>query len=172
MKLKGSRQPESRGVGNVSNWPNLSRTAAIDVLFSINFDVFFDFIYFRFHPRTAKWKGNVLPNRRNAAIRSMFFSSFIMRIAYWRTESVCVLRQCAANCKKACEILSENYRRCNTVAHCRMGQGALLCHYISAGNDVQNKFKKGNAASNSPHFAYSGGHRLLIFLYWGGNGNT
>jgi hypothetical protein len=42
--FKGSRQPESRRVGNVSNWPNLSRTAAIDVLFSINFDVVFDFI--------------------------------------------------------------------------------------------------------------------------------
>jgi hypothetical protein len=29
-----------------------------------------------------------------------------MRIAYWRNESVCVLRQCAANCKKAREILT------------------------------------------------------------------
>jgi hypothetical protein len=39
--LKGSRQPESRGVRNVSICPILSRTAAIDVLFSINFAVIF-----------------------------------------------------------------------------------------------------------------------------------
>ncbi len=31
----------------------------------------------------------------------MFFSSFIILIAYWRSESVRVLRQCAANCKKS-----------------------------------------------------------------------
>jgi hypothetical protein len=35
LSLKGSRQPESRGVRNVSICPNMSRTAAIDVLFSI-----------------------------------------------------------------------------------------------------------------------------------------
>jgi hypothetical protein len=53
-KLKGSRQPERRGVRNVSNDHNLSRTAAIDVLFSFNFAVVFDFIYFRFRPSKAK----------------------------------------------------------------------------------------------------------------------
>jgi hypothetical protein len=36
----------------------------------------------------------------------------------------------------------------------------------------QNNFKKRNAASNSPHFAYSSGQHLFILLYWGGNGNT
>jgi hypothetical protein len=46
--IKGSRQRERRGFGNVSNGPNLSRTAAIDVLFSINFAVVFYFMYFRF----------------------------------------------------------------------------------------------------------------------------
>ncbi len=50
QSLKGSRQPESRGVRNVSIFPILSRTAAIDVLFSINFAVVFDFMYFRFRP--------------------------------------------------------------------------------------------------------------------------
>ncbi len=35
-RVKGSRQRERRGVGNVANGPNLSRTAAIDVLFFIN----------------------------------------------------------------------------------------------------------------------------------------
>jgi hypothetical protein len=38
------------GVGNVSKVPNMSWTAAIDVLFSIHFAVVFDFIYFRFRP--------------------------------------------------------------------------------------------------------------------------
>jgi hypothetical protein len=52
--FKGSRQRERRGVGNVSNGPNFSRTAAIDVLFSVNFAVVFDFIYFRFRPSKAK----------------------------------------------------------------------------------------------------------------------
>jgi hypothetical protein len=52
--LKGSRQPERRGARNVSNDPNLSRTAAIEVLFSINFTVVLDFIYFRFRPSKLK----------------------------------------------------------------------------------------------------------------------
>ncbi len=78
--LKCSRQRESRGVGNVSNCPNLSQTAAIDVLFSINFAIVFDFTYFRFRPSKAKWIGNVLSNRRNAAIRSVFF--FLLCIAH------------------------------------------------------------------------------------------
>jgi hypothetical protein len=38
----------------VSNDPNLSRAAAIDVLFSINFAVVFDFMYIRFRPSKAK----------------------------------------------------------------------------------------------------------------------
>ncbi len=65
--IKGSRQPESRGVRNVSIWPNLSGTAAIDVLFSINFAVVFDFMYCRFRPSKAKWLGDVLTNGQNAA---------------------------------------------------------------------------------------------------------
>ncbi len=38
--------------------------------------------------------------------------------------------------KKACEILTGNYRRCNIVAHCLMAQGASLHQYICAGSDV------------------------------------
>jgi hypothetical protein len=67
--LKGSRQSESRGGRNVSICPNLSRTAAIDVLFSINFAVVFDFMYFRFRPSKAISKGKVLTNRQHAAKR-------------------------------------------------------------------------------------------------------
>ncbi len=52
--FKGGRQRESREARNVSNCPNLPRTAAIDVLFSINFAVAFDFTYFRFGPSRAK----------------------------------------------------------------------------------------------------------------------
>ncbi len=43
-----------RRLMNVSNCPNLSQTAAIDVLFSINFAIVFDFTYFRFRPSKAK----------------------------------------------------------------------------------------------------------------------
>ncbi len=92
LLLSGSRQRERRGFGKVSNILNMSRTAVIEVLFSFNFDVVFDFMYFRFRPSKAKWIGNVLTNRRNAAIRSMFFFPFILHIAYWRTKSVCVIR--------------------------------------------------------------------------------
>jgi hypothetical protein len=46
----------------------MSLTAAIDVLFSLNFAVVFDFIYFRFRPSKAKSIGNVLTNRQNATI--------------------------------------------------------------------------------------------------------
>jgi len=63
--LKGSR----RGVGKVPNVHNMSLTAAIDVLFSLNFAVVFDFMYFRFRPSKAKSIGNVLTNRQNAAKR-------------------------------------------------------------------------------------------------------
>jgi hypothetical protein len=52
--IKGSRQRERRGFGKVSNIRNMSRTAAIDVLFSFNFTVVFDFMYFRFRPSKAK----------------------------------------------------------------------------------------------------------------------
>ncbi len=44
--FKGSRQWESRRVWSVSICPNLARTAAIEVCFSLNFAVVFDFIYF------------------------------------------------------------------------------------------------------------------------------
>ncbi len=36
------------------NVHNMSLTAAIDVLFSVNFAVVFDFMYFRFRPSNAK----------------------------------------------------------------------------------------------------------------------
>jgi hypothetical protein len=51
----------------VPNVHNMSLTAAIDVLFSVNFAVVFDFMYFCFRPSKAKLKGNVLTNRQNAA---------------------------------------------------------------------------------------------------------
>ncbi len=52
--FKGSRQRERRGFGKVSNIRNMSRTAAIEVLFSLNFAVVFDFMYFRFRPSKEK----------------------------------------------------------------------------------------------------------------------
>ncbi len=50
------------------NVPNMSLTAAIDVLFSLNFVVDFDFMYFRFRPSKAKSIGNALTNRQNKRI--------------------------------------------------------------------------------------------------------
>ena len=46
------------------NVHNMSLTAAIDVLFFVNFAVVFDFMYFRFRPIKAKSIGIVLPNRK------------------------------------------------------------------------------------------------------------
>ncbi len=48
------------------NVHNMSLTAVIDVLISLNFAVVFDFMYFRFRPSKAKSLGNVLTNRQNA----------------------------------------------------------------------------------------------------------
>ncbi len=76
LHFKGSRQWESRGVWNVSNCPNLARTAAIEVRFSLNFAVVFDFMYFRFRPSKAKWIGDVLTNRPNAA-------NYLQRFFVW-----------------------------------------------------------------------------------------
>jgi hypothetical protein len=51
----------------VPNVPNMSLTATINVLFSLNSAVVFDFMYFRFRPRKANSIGNALTNRQNAA---------------------------------------------------------------------------------------------------------
>ncbi len=76
-----------------------SQTVAIEVCFPFSFAVVFDFIHFRFRPSKAKSIGNVLTSRQSAALRSIVF--FLFRIAYWRTESYCVLRQCGVNRKKS-----------------------------------------------------------------------
>ena len=76
VNVKGSRQPESRGVWNMSNCPNLPGTAAIGVRFSVNFAVVFDFIYFRFRPSKAKWIGDDLTNGQNAA-------NYLQRFFIW-----------------------------------------------------------------------------------------
>ena len=69
----------------MSNCPNLARTVAIGVRFSLNFSVVFDFIYFRFRPSKAKWIGNVLPNRLNAAnYLQRFFLLLILFAASFR----------------------------------------------------------------------------------------
>ncbi len=45
----------------MSNCPNLAQTAAIDVLFSINYAVVLDLIYFRFWPSKAKTDHHMQP---------------------------------------------------------------------------------------------------------------
>ncbi len=99
--LKGSRQWEHRWVRNVSICPNLARTAAIEVRFSINFAVVFDdFNVFPCPPSKPKLIGDVPMNRQNAAARRIFFFSFVPRSAYWRNESSCIIRRCVATWKK------------------------------------------------------------------------
>ncbi len=53
--------------------PNLARTAAIEVRFSINFAVVFDFNVYPFPPSKPKLIGDVPMNRQNAAVH-IFFS--------------------------------------------------------------------------------------------------
>jgi hypothetical protein len=60
----------------VSICPNLARTAAIEVRFSINFAVVFDFNVFPVSPSKPKLIGNVPMNRQNVAARRIFFLLF------------------------------------------------------------------------------------------------
>jgi hypothetical protein len=66
----------------------LSGTAAIDVLFSINFAVVFDIMYFRFHPSKAKRLGDVLTNGQNAAntCSVSFFEVILLAASILKTE--------------------------------------------------------------------------------------
>ncbi len=71
------------------NVPNMTLTAAIDVLFSLDFAVIFDFMYFRFRPSTAKSIGNALTNRHNAAnflLRFFFLISFVRCVHLGNTK--------------------------------------------------------------------------------------
>jgi hypothetical protein len=100
-----------------------------------------------------------------------------MRIAYWRTESVCAIRGCAAHRKKICEIKLGNYRRCKFGPHYLMAQDVLLRQYIGAAQVYLSLMIQQNSFTlcgdnNLRRCAYSSGHHLLILLYWGGNGNT
>ena len=55
-----------------------------------------------------------------------FFLSFVTRTAYWRNESSCVIRRCAATRKKIREIKFENYRRCKFGPHYLLAQGYIV----------------------------------------------
>ncbi len=59
------------------NVHNMSLTAAIDVLFSLNFAVVFDFNVFPFPPSKPKLIGDVPMNRQNATARRIFFFSLL-----------------------------------------------------------------------------------------------
>ncbi len=73
---------------------------AIEVCLSFNLFVTSYFNVFPFLPSKPKLIGDVPMNRQNAAARRIFFFSFVTRTTYWRTESSCVIRRCAANRKK------------------------------------------------------------------------
>ncbi len=115
------------------NVHNMSLTATIDVLFSVNFAVVFDFIYFRFRPSKAKWIGNGLPNRQKAAIRSMvFFSSLYRALPIDAANHPASLGDARRTEKKIREIKFGNYRRCKFGPHYLLAQQALLRQYIGA----------------------------------------
>ncbi len=61
------------------NVHNMSLTAAIDVLFSLNFAVIFDFMYFRFRPSKAKLIGNVLTNRQKKSAEELRKGTLALR---------------------------------------------------------------------------------------------
>ncbi len=65
-------------------------------------------------------------NRQNVAARRIFFFSFIMRTAYWRNESSCVSRRCAANRKKSAKI---KFGNCKVGPHCLLAQRRYSTHY-------------------------------------------
>jgi hypothetical protein len=82
-----------------------------------------------------------------------FFSSFIMRIAYWRTKSFCVLRQCRVNRKKSPRNTIWKLKTLQNWTALPNGATCILRQYISAGNNIpslvfprctqqQNQFKK------------------------------
>ncbi len=60
----------------MANIRNGSRTVAIEVCVPFNFAVVFDFNLFPVPTSKSQFIGNVLMNRQNAAIRSMFFFLF------------------------------------------------------------------------------------------------
>ncbi len=72
-----------KGIEKMANVRNRSRTMAIEVCFSFNFAVVFDFNLFLVLPSKAKAIGYVLMNRQNTTIISTwFFFSFVMQISY------------------------------------------------------------------------------------------
>jgi hypothetical protein len=66
----------------------------------------------------------------------MFFSPVYCALPIDAPNLSALLGKAVLTEKKAREILTGNYRRCNIVAHCLMAQGASLRQYISAGSDV------------------------------------
>jgi hypothetical protein len=63
-----------------------------------------------------------------------FFLFYNAHCLYWRTESFCVTRRCAANTeKKIREIKFGNNIRSKLGRRCLWAQGALLRQYIGAG---------------------------------------
>jgi hypothetical protein len=78
--------------------------------------------------------------------------------------------------KKISEIKFGNYRRCKFGPHYPLAQDASLRQYIGAAQVylsliIQQISFTLYGDNNSPRFAYSSEHYLLILLYWGGNGN-
>jgi hypothetical protein len=106
---------------------NLARTAAIEVRFSINFAVVFDFNVFPFPPSKPKLIGDVPMNRQNAAAQRIFFFSLLYRaVPIDATNRPAPLGDARRPEKKSLEIKFENYRRCIFGPHYLLAQGYIV----------------------------------------------
>jgi hypothetical protein len=121
----------------------------IEVCFSFNFDVVFDFNLFPVPLSKAKSIGDVLTSRQNAAIRSKVF--FLCLLPIDAPNHRALLGDAQRRGEKTCEIIFGNYKCSKIEPHRLMAQGASLRQYT--GNN--NISKCGN---NLLRFAYSWKH--------------
>ncbi len=149
----------------------MSLTAFIDVLFSVNFAVVFDFMYFRFRPSKAKLLGNVLPNRQNAAKRAQEIC-WRIKDGYtcaapisWRNDACCA--NTVMGSKFSASIISKFYLA-DFFSVRRASANDAGWFSASIGKA---RYKEEEKQILWQCFAYSVGHCLFILLYWGGNGN-
>jgi hypothetical protein len=85
----------------MANVRNESRTMAMEVCFSFNFVVVFDFNLFPVPPSKAKSIGDVLMYRQNAATWYLFFSLFYNAHCLLTHRIILrYYRRCAVNKKK------------------------------------------------------------------------
>ncbi len=110
----------------MANVGSVSRTMAIEVCFSFNFAVVFDFNLFPVPPSKAKSIGEVLTNSQNAATQYLFLFSFTTRMPIDAPNHPAYQAMRAEQKKKINEIKFEYYRRSKFGPCCLLAQGASL----------------------------------------------